>query len=136
MIGDTIRKFREERGWTQEELAAKMGYTSKSTINKIEKNINDVSQTKIEKFAEVFECDPTDLIAPNPNHDALKMAQALSLFNAFEKATPEIQQAVNVLLKATEPIAKAVQDAAFQLPKIEFPQSTVEVPHLKKDNDE
>ena len=65
MIGETIKRMREERGWTQEQLAEKMGYTSKSTINKIEKNINDVGQRKIQKFAQVFGCDVTDLLVEN-----------------------------------------------------------------------
>lgn len=53
-IGKQIKKKREELGWTQEELASKMGYKSKSTINKIELGINDVAQTKIVKFADIL----------------------------------------------------------------------------------
>ena len=53
-IGQRIKQKREELGWTQEELATKMGYKSKSTINKIEMCINDVSQSKVVKFAEVL----------------------------------------------------------------------------------
>ena len=51
-IGENIRKMREKRGLTQEELAARMGYKSKSTINKIERGVNDIPQSKIIKFAE------------------------------------------------------------------------------------
>lgn len=54
-IGQKIKLKREELGWTQEELANRMGYKSKSTINKIEMGINDVSQSKIVKFAEVLD---------------------------------------------------------------------------------
>lgn len=53
-IGEIIRKRRIELGWTQQELADKMGYTSKSTINKIEKGRSDVAQKNIAKFAEVL----------------------------------------------------------------------------------
>ena len=53
-IGEMIRKRRIELGWTQQELADKMGYTSKSTINKIEKGRSDVAQKNIAKFAEVL----------------------------------------------------------------------------------
>ena len=35
-IGDRIRKKREELGMSQEELAKKIGYRSRSSINKIE----------------------------------------------------------------------------------------------------
>ena len=34
-IGDRIRKKREELGMSQEELAKKIGYRSRSSINKI-----------------------------------------------------------------------------------------------------
>ena len=41
-----IRQRREELGMSQEELAARMGYRSKSSITKIEKGINDIPRTK------------------------------------------------------------------------------------------
>ena len=39
---------------SQDELAERMGYKSRSTIAKIEKGVNDVVQTNIVKFAEVL----------------------------------------------------------------------------------
>lgn len=54
-IGQRIMIRRKELQLTQEELAAKMGYKSKSTINKIELGINDIPQSKIVKFAEVLD---------------------------------------------------------------------------------
>ena len=53
-FGERVKARRIELGWTQEELAEKMGYKSKSSINKIELGINDVTQSKIIKFAEVM----------------------------------------------------------------------------------
>ena len=53
-FGERVKERRIELGWTQEELAEKMGYKSKSSINKIELGINDVTQSKIIKFAEVM----------------------------------------------------------------------------------
>ena len=52
-IGEKIKKRREELGYTQEELAKKMGYKSRSSINKIEVGINDVAQSKIVEFAKI-----------------------------------------------------------------------------------
>lgn len=57
-IGKNIRNRRIELGWTQEELAIKMGYKSKSSINKIELDFNDIPQSKIKKFAEVLMTTP------------------------------------------------------------------------------
>lgn len=53
-IGERIMKRRQQLGWTQEDLALRMGYKTKSAINKIELGINDVSQSKVVKFAEVL----------------------------------------------------------------------------------
>ena len=58
MIGQRIRERRRQLNMTQEELAHKMGYKSKSTINKIEKDVHDVNQATLAKFAEVLDVDP------------------------------------------------------------------------------
>ncbi|MFR7590265.1 MAG: helix-turn-helix domain-containing protein [Longibaculum sp.] len=61
-IGSRIRKRREEMGMSQEELAKKLGYKSRSTINKIEKDINDITQSKILEFAKVLHTTPAYLM--------------------------------------------------------------------------
>ena len=53
-IGLNVRDRRIELGLTQEELAARMGYKSKSTINKIELGINDIPLSKVKEFAEAL----------------------------------------------------------------------------------
>lgn len=53
-IGEKIMERRKAMGITQEELARRMGYKSKSTINKIEMGINDIPQSKVAKFSEVL----------------------------------------------------------------------------------
>lgn len=58
MIGKYIRQRRQELGLTQEELAKKTGYTSKAAINKIEKGVNDIPQSKIMIFADALEVEP------------------------------------------------------------------------------
>lgn len=54
-IGTQIMERRQQLGLTQEELAFRMGYKTKSAINKIELGINDVSQSKVVKFAEALQ---------------------------------------------------------------------------------
>ena len=61
-VGNNIMDMRKRLGLTQEELAKKMGYKSKSTINKIEMGINDIPQSKIVKFAEVLGTTPAFLM--------------------------------------------------------------------------
>ena len=61
-IGLMIKKRRKELGLTQEELATRLGYKSKSTINKIESGINDITQAKIIQFAKALETTPAHLM--------------------------------------------------------------------------
>lgn len=61
-VGTNIKQRREELGLTQEELAKKMGYKSKSTINKIEAGINDITQSKVVAFSKVLETTPATLM--------------------------------------------------------------------------
>mgnify|MGYP000919246526 CR=1 FL=1 len=61
-IGDRIKARREFLKMTQEELALKMGYKSRSTINKIELGINDIPQSKISDFAKILKTTPAYLM--------------------------------------------------------------------------
>jgi transcriptional regulator with XRE-family HTH domain len=69
-VGENILLMRKRLGWTQEELAKKMGYKSKSTINKIELGINDIPQSKIAQFAEVLGTTPAHLMGWNNEEDS------------------------------------------------------------------
>ena len=57
-IGKRIKEKRIELGITQEELAAKLGYKSKTTIAKIEKGTNDITQSRVVDFANVLNTTP------------------------------------------------------------------------------
>ena len=61
-IGDRIRLRRKQLGMSQEELAQKMGYTSRSTINKIELGTNDITQSKVMQFATILNTSPAFLM--------------------------------------------------------------------------
>lgn len=61
-IGKKIRLRREDLNMSQEDLAKKLGYKSKSTINKIEMGINDISQKKILAFADALNTTPAYLM--------------------------------------------------------------------------
>ena len=59
---DNIRKRREQLNITQQELAERMGYTSRSTISKIENGENDIPQSKIIAFAKALNTTPAYLM--------------------------------------------------------------------------
>ena len=46
-IGEKIKEIRMQNNLTMDELAEELGYSSRSTINKIEKGINDISYEKL-----------------------------------------------------------------------------------------
>ena len=92
-----IRARREELGISQEELAKRLGYKSRSSINKIEKGENDIPQYKIVAFAQALqttpEClmgwaQPTATALPNiPNIFPLK-TKKVPLLGTIAAGTP------------------------------------------------
>lgn len=72
-VGSNIRKRRAELRMSQQELADAMGYKTRSTIAKIESGENDVSQKKLQKFAQVLDTTVEALISGYASvSDALK----------------------------------------------------------------
>ena len=53
-IGDRIRQRRNELGWSQRDLASRMGYNNNSTITRIEGGKVDIPQSRIMQFADVL----------------------------------------------------------------------------------
>ena len=53
-IGERIKQRRNELEWSQRELAAKMNYSHHSTLARIESGQVDVTQSRIEQFADVL----------------------------------------------------------------------------------
>lgn len=61
-IGQIIKKRREELGMSQEELALKAGYKSRSSINKIEVDGRGLPQAKIQAIAYALKTTPACLM--------------------------------------------------------------------------
>lgn len=88
MIGRKLKARRIELGLTQEELAHKLGYKSKSTINKIELDKHDVSQEKLLKIAAVLDCSPTYFIDDLP-HKSYLPSRILEYAERLSKLPPQ-----------------------------------------------
>ena len=104
-IGRNISHFRKSLGLTQEELAVKMGYKSKSTINKIELGINDIPQSKIVQFAKVLGTTPADLMGWNeedksasPSEPNLTEGEKV-LLDLFRRVPEDKQQLVLQMIR-------------------------------------
>ena len=64
-----IKMRRLELGMSQEELAFKLGYKSRSSINKIEMGDNDIPQSKILAFANALDTTPSYLMGIDTQND-------------------------------------------------------------------
>lgn len=61
-IYERIKYLREKQGLSQQDLADKLGYKSRSAINKIELGLRDISQSKVIAFANALNVDPAYLL--------------------------------------------------------------------------
>lgn len=57
-VGERVKAARLRKGLTQEELAKKLGYKSRSSVNKIELE-RDIPRSMIVKLAEILEVTPS-----------------------------------------------------------------------------
>lgn len=73
-IGKRIRQLREQKEWSQDELATRLGYKSRSSVNKIELGERNLTQSKIKQIADALNttpayimgwADPLDLADPD-----------------------------------------------------------------------
>lgn len=70
-IGERIKYRREELKMSQEELAHKLGYKSRSSINKIELGANNLTQSKIKAIADALDTTPSYIMGwDEPAHQS------------------------------------------------------------------
>lgn len=82
--GARIRARRIELGMSQEELAFRAGYQSRSSINKIELGKRNIPQSSIVEIAASLDVTPGFLLGDKPQHDELVARQ-----NENRSALPE-----------------------------------------------
>jgi len=108
-IGERIKQRRLELHLSQDELAKRVGYKSRSSINKIELS-RDLPLKKVEVMAIALETTPNYLMgwteeAQNfitnlRDREEAQVERAKKLYEYYENASPEIRKAVDLLLKA------------------------------------
>jgi transcriptional regulator with XRE-family HTH domain len=112
-VGKRIKKRRIELNLTQEELANRMGYKSKAAICKVEGGEDNITSDRIRKFADALETTPAFLmgwtaaadlqIDNSPATETIDnniVERATKLYNLYLQAPPEIQAAIETLLKS------------------------------------
>lgn len=78
-IGDRIKSRRIALGYSQEYLAKLMGYKSRSTINKIELGVNDITQSKVSAFAQALNTSVSYLMGWDEEQSALSIPGIMPL---------------------------------------------------------
>ena len=111
-IGLRINNKRKELGWSQDELASRMGLKSKSTICKIERGEDNLTADSVQKYADALGVTQAYLMGLEDNngqktvkqllfevdHEEALIERAMEYYKRFTDASPEVQSAVELLL--------------------------------------
>lgn len=97
-IGERIRERRESLGMTQSELARAVGYTSRSTINKIERDGRGISQDKIVAIAKALKVTPSYLMGWEDEEVAMLTAMQEETMERFLMLSYEHQLVVRSII--------------------------------------
>lgn len=105
MLGSRIRWARKANKMTLDELADKMGYSSRSAISHIEHGDRSLTTKKVQRFARVLRVDPMWIIglADEPSltvEEADPLAEILKKLN--EESKEFLLEYAQVLLKQQE----------------------------------
>lgn len=89
-IYNNIKEYRKRRGWTQDDLARKVGYSDRGMISQIEKGKVDLPLSKVEKFAEVFGVRPSVLMGWKEESPAEKNGDIIEKYKALDRKDREV----------------------------------------------
>ena len=93
-LSTRVRLRREQLGLSQQELARRMGYRSRSSITKLEKGINDLPRAKLEELAAALSTTPAwlmglvDLPSPPLGFEPLPEMVRVPLVGSIACGTP------------------------------------------------
>ena len=119
---DIIKKRREELGLSQEELAAKLGYKSRSSINKIELGLSDIPFSKIPLFAKALELEPEILMGWGKEKVNEKLEEVLKSHNKYPKTE----------LKGEFTITENINDEYIRILNVEPEKANEMIYNLKR----
>lgn len=91
-VADRIKYLREINGWTQDELAERMGYSTKSSISKIETSGNDITLKKITKLAKILNTSESYLMGWVANPDPAYLDTKEGMVEQFKSQVQETEQ--------------------------------------------
>ncbi|WP_143320928.1 helix-turn-helix transcriptional regulator [Clostridium sp. HBUAS56010] len=126
-IGQIIKKRREELGISQEELAQKAGYKSRSSINKIEVDGRGLPQAKIEAIAKALRTTPSFLMGWEDN-----TSSPLEYVNSsFGTEAGEILESFNCLNEKGQKEALKRVKEMVHIPEYRKEQELIKIPDTR-----
>ena len=103
-VGERIAARRKELNMTQEELAKKLGYKSRSSINKIELEWSNVPLSKLERVADALDCEAPFLMGwsevAEPENEALYLTgEEDALVRCWRQASDKDKETIAFILQ-------------------------------------
>lgn len=103
-----IKLQRQLKGWSQAELAKRVGYSDKSMISKIENGKIDLYQSQIMAFADVFGCSVSTLLGWDneqntpPSEDEELIEAALEMYYKYLAQDSKTRRIIDQLLEPND----------------------------------
>lgn len=117
-VGENIRVFRILNDMTQEELADKMGYKSKTSINKIEKEVKHLPLDKLQKIADILHTTPSVLLGNEPSVDNVLSVQLARIMEekgiTLEPKSKEAEDRLSDYLVKLIDLASEINDEGLE----------------------
>jgi transcriptional regulator with XRE-family HTH domain len=102
-IYKNIKQLRKERGWSQEELAKKVGYAGKSMISRVESGQMNLQQSQIIAFAKALNVEPGDLFG---SEGVYSNSEERDLIDKYRSADETTREMVRRLLAYSDQLKK------------------------------
>ena len=106
-VGERIKLRREALNMTQDELAQKVGYTSRSSVAKVESNANGMVQSKLVAFANALQTTPAYLLGWEDEEPQQKEDAISDIFTRLRKDT-KFYEAIEKIYKLNDKQLEAV----------------------------
>ena len=94
-LGMRVKFLRVRKGWTQDQLAEKLGYTSRAMVSKIEKGERGIKASMVPLIADVS---VPYLLYGQIDKEEITL-EDMELLKAYYRAPPHIQRAIKEMLK-------------------------------------
>ena len=109
-VGLRIKHRRQELGWSQEELALRVGLKSKSTICKIERGEDNMTATSVNQYADALQVTPGYLMGWEDTPEAKTVYEQLKgyyikkdsdrkLLERYHNLSPEARKLIDLVIE-------------------------------------